>query len=213
MKTAEEHQTFWGILRNTFGRGLVVLIPVVITAWVLNLLFNAVDGIISPIFDHALGQHIPGLGFISMVVLIFIIGGLSRNLIGRALFRFFERIIFSIPFARTIYSAIKDLIAALQIGGRGKSFRQVVLIEYPRQGLFTIGFVTNRLSVQQDTSVGEMISVYIPNPPNPTSGIMILVPLNQVQILDMSVEDGIKLVLSGGIVTSGSLSARSIRGA
>jgi uncharacterized membrane protein len=216
MKTMNEvdtRQTFWGVLRNTFGRGLVVMIPVVITVWVLNLLFTAVDGIISPIFDHALGRHIPGLGFISMIVLLLIVGVLSRYLIARSVFKFFERILFTIPFARTIYGAIKDLISAFQVGGKGKSFRQVVLIEYPREGLFTIGFVTNRLQIKNEKTNEELISVYIPNPPNPTSGMMVLVPLSQIQILDLSVEDGIKLVLSGGIVTSGTLSARGIHGA
>ncbi|MBI1805937.1 MAG: DUF502 domain-containing protein, partial [Ignavibacteria bacterium] len=90
-------------LRTTFGRGLVVMIPVVITVWVLNILFNAVDGITSPIFDQILGRHIPGIGFISMIILIFIVGTLSRNLIGRTMFRAFERVIASIPLARTIY--------------------------------------------------------------------------------------------------------------
>jgi len=194
----DQPQSFWGPLRKTFGRGVAVIVPVVITAWVLNSLFNAIDGIISPIFDRVLGQHIPGLGFISMVVLIFIVGILSRNLIGRAMGSAAERIIFSIPLARTIYSTMKDL---MQIGGKGKSFRQVVLIEYPRQGLMTIGFVTNEIPIHIGTVSKEMISVYIPNPPNPTSGMLVLVPRESIQILDMTVEEGLKLVLSGGIVT------------
>lgn len=204
----ESRRTFWGALRNTFGRGVVVLVPVVITIWVLNLVFTAVDGIISPLFDHLLSRHIPGLGFISMIILILAVGILSRNLFGRSLFKFFERIITSIPLARTIYSAIKDLVGALQAGGKGKSFRRVVIIEYPRAGSYTVGFVTNELSIRRETATEELVSVYIPNPPNPTSGIMILLPREQVRSLDISVEDGLKLVLSGGIVTSGNLSIK-----
>jgi len=200
----DRQQSLWGPLRKTFGRGLAVIVPVVITVWVLNSLFNVVDGIISPIFDRALGQHIPGLGFISMVVLIFLVGIFSRNLIGRAMGSAFERIIYSIPLARTIYSTMKDL---MQIGGKGKSFRQVVIIEYPRQGLWTIGFVTNEIVVGTTNPV-ETISVYIPNPPNPTSGMLVLVPRGSARVLDMSVEDGLKLVLSGGIVTSGILAIK-----
>lgn len=195
--------TFWGPLRSAFGRGVAVIVPIVITIWVLNGLFNAVDGIISPVFDRVLGQHIPGLGFITMVTLILIVGFLSRNLIGRAMGKVFERIIFSIPLARTIYGTMKDL---MQIGGKGKSFRQVVLIEYPRQGLWTIGFVTNEITIGGINE--ETISVYIPNPPNPTSGMLILVPRASAKVLDMSVEDGLKLVLSGGIVTSGSIAVK-----
>jgi uncharacterized membrane protein len=201
----EPQPSFWGPLRKTFGRGLVVIVPVVITVWVLNSLFNAIDGIISPIFDRVLGQHIPGLGFISMVVLIFIVGILSRNLIGRAMGSALERIIFHIPLARTIYSTMKDL---MQIGGKGKSFRQVVLIEYPRQGVLTIGFVTNEIPIQIGTTSKEMISVYIPNPPNPTSGMLVLVPRESIQVLDITVEEGLKLVLSGGIVTPDNISVK-----
>ncbi len=208
MNLEQHRRTFWEILRNTFGRGVVVLVPVVITLWVLNILFTAVDGIISPIFDRILGQHIPGLGFVTMLILILIVGAISRNLIGRSLFGIFERVIASIPLARTIYSAMKDLIGAFRMGGKGKSFRQVVMLEYPRAGLFTIGFITNELVITGDKTPGQMISVYIPNPPNPTSGMMILVPREDVRILEMSVEEGLKLVLSGGIVTTGTLTLR-----
>ena len=208
MNIIEDEQTFWPSVRLTFGRGLVVLVPAVITLIVLRTLFEMVDGIISPIFDHLLGQHIPGLGFISMIVLIFVVGALSRNRIGRGVFKFLETILFTIPFARNIYSAMKDLFGAFGFGGKGKSFRQVVLIEYPRPGLWTIGFVTNEIDVKSKTSSEEMTSVYIPNPPNPTSGMLILVPRSQVQVLAMSVEDGLKLVLSGGIVTSGTITVK-----
>jgi uncharacterized membrane protein len=119
--------------------------------------------------------------------------------------KLFERIIFSIPLARSIYSAMKDL---MQISGKGKSFRQVVMIEYPRQGVWTIGFVTNEISIQDGPSADDVISVYIPNPPNPTSGMLVFVPVKSVRILNISVEDGLKLVLSGGIVTSGVLTTK-----
>ena len=115
METVDEKQTFWQFMRATFGRGLVVLVPVVITIWVLNILFSSVDGIISPLFDRLLNRHIPGLGFITMVVLIFVVGALSRNLIAIWLFKVFERILSSLPIARTIYTAMKDLIGAFTL--------------------------------------------------------------------------------------------------
>jgi uncharacterized membrane protein len=195
-------------IRSSFGRGIVVLVPVVITFWVLRGLFEAIDGIISPIFDGLLHQHIPGLGFISMILLILIVGFISRNLFGRVIFSFFERVISSIPLARSIYSGTKDLFNAFQIGGKGKSFRQVLLVEYPRQGLWTVGFVTNEISVRSADSVSELVSVYIPNPPNPTSGMLVLLPRAGMQVLDMTVEEGLKLALSGGIVTSGSITTK-----
>jgi len=195
-------------LRTIFGRGLVVLVPVVITMWVLNMLFQAIDGIISPVFDQILGRHIPGLGFLTMLIIIFIVGTLSRNLFGRAILRFFERILFSIPFARAIYSAMKDVFGSFQIGGKGRSFRQVLLIEYPRAGLYTIGFATNEITILSDGQSNEMVSAYILNPPNPTSGLMVLVPRKDVRVLEMSVENGLKMVLSAGIVTTPTISTK-----
>jgi uncharacterized membrane protein len=206
--SGEEEQQPKDSLRIIFGRGLVFIVPLVITIWVLNILFTTVDGIISPIFDHVLGRHIPGLGFVTMIVLILVIGVLSRNLIGRAIFRYFERFMSTLPLARTIYSSTKDLINAFRPGSKGRSFRQVVLVEYPRLGVYTVGFVTNEIMVSGDIPGGAMISIYIPNPPNPTSGVLVLVPREQVRVLDITVEDGLKYVLSGGIVTSGQLNIK-----
>jgi uncharacterized membrane protein len=209
MSSEEELQQPKDSLRTIFGRGLVLIVPLVITIWVLNMLFTSIDGIISPVFDHLLGRHIPGLGFLSMLLLILIIGTLSRNLIGRAVFRYFERFMSTLPLARTIYSSTKDLINAFRPGGKGRSFRQVVLVEYPRVGLFTIGFVTNEITVVGPPPSGAMVSVYILSPPNPTSGVLVLIAREQVRVLDMTVEEGLKFALSGGIVTSGQLTLRT----
>src|SRR5271157_5788189 len=165
MDNETEKKTLWQVLRGTFGRGVVVIIPVVITVWVLNLFFGAIDGALSPVYDQILGRHIRGLGFVTMIVLILIFGGLSRNLIGRTLGKFFDRIIISIPLARTIYSTMKELVKTFQAGSKGKSFRQVVLVEYPRAGMFTIGFVTNEITIQGEFGQNDTVSVYILNPP------------------------------------------------
>ena len=208
MSADERKHTFWSILRAAFGRGLVVIIPAGITYWVLSGLFDNIDHILSPVFERIIGYHIPGLGFATMIALILIIGFLSRNLIGKALFTFLEKIIGSIPLARTIYSAMKDLLGAFQMGGDGKSFRQVVLIEYPRLGMYAIGFATNEITLESASTSTAVVSIYIPSPPNPTAGNLVLVPVKDVQVLDISVEEGLKLVLSGGIVTSGILKTK-----
>jgi len=208
VNTTDDRQSFWQLVRVAFSRGVVVIVPLAITYWVLKSLFLAIDEIISPLFDQILHRHFPGLGFVSMIVLILVVGILSRNLIGIALFKFFEKLIFTIPLARTIYSAMRDLFSAFQPGKKGKSFRQVVLIEYPRPGLSTIGFVTNEFSIQNAVPHSELVSVYILNPPNPTSGILVLVPRSQLQVLNMTVEEGLKLALSGGIVIPKSMSVQ-----
>lgn len=206
---SETKRTILGELRNTFVRGSVVIIPVVLTYWFFSAFLNAIDGILSPLFEKALGRTIPGLGFISMVLLVLIIGLLSRNLVGRVLFRWLEKLVESVPFVRGVYGAIKDLIGAFTLGGKGRTFRQVVLVEYPRAGLYTIAFVTNEMTFSySDKRTLDFVNVYIPNPPNPTSGVLILVPKKDAVVLDLTIEQGLKLVLSGGIVTPEILAQR-----
>jgi len=203
-------QTIWSALQSTFVRGIVILMPVVLTIWFLQALLNGVDGILSPVLEKWLGRDIPGLGFISMMVLIFLVGLLTRNLIGRIFFSWFEKLLSSIPVVRAIYGAIRDVINALSLGSSEKSFRHVVMFQYPRVGLYTIGFVTNEVSYQAspDAPVMDFVSVYIPNPPNPTSGVLILVPKGEATALNLTIEQGLKLVLSGAIVSPELLTPR-----
>jgi uncharacterized membrane protein len=199
-------KTFWGHLRTTFLRGIGVIIPLGLTFWFFQALLNAVDGILSPWLADLIGMKIPGLGFLSMLLLIFLVGLLTRNLIGRILFSWFENLLQSIPFVRSVYSAIRDLVNAFNIGGKSKTFRQVIMVEYPRKGLYCLGFVTNEMTFTSSKRKRiTFLNVYIPNPPNPTSGFLSLVPKSEAIPLDLSIEDGLKLVLSGGIVVPGQL--------
>lgn len=188
-------------LRTTFLRGIGVMIPLVLTFWFFRALLNAIDGIFSPILETWVGMHIPGLGFAAMLAMILIVGLFTRNLVGRLFFAWFENLLRSIPFVRSVYTAVKDLVGAFALDGKGKTFRQVVMIEYPRKGLFTVGFVTNEMPYRgPGRSHRTFLNVYIPNPPNPTSGVLILVPKKDAVELALTVEQGLKLVLSGGIV-------------
>jgi len=193
--------SFVSHLRTAFLRGVVVIIPLVLTYWVFSGLLNAIDGVFSPVLETYLGREVPGLGFLTMVVLILLVGILTRNLIGRLLFAGFENVLSSIPFVRSVYSAVRDLVSAFVFGDKSKTFREVVMVEYPRPGLYCIGFVTNKVPYRRAADgLTEFVSVYFPNPPNPTSGFLIFVPRNQAVTLAITVEEGLKLVLSGGIV-------------
>jgi uncharacterized membrane protein len=199
-------------LRTTFLRGIGVIIPLVLTFWVFQALLNAVDGILSPLLEQWIGKHIPGLGFLAMLVIIVLVGLFTRNLVGRLLFSWFETLLRSIPFVRSVYTAVKDLVNAFSLDGKGKTFRQVVLLEYPRKGLFTIGFVTNEMQYAGPGNTRVVfLNVYIPNPPNPTSGVLILVPKTEAVELALTVEQGLKLVLSGGIVIPELLTGRTMK--
>ena len=202
---------FWTEVRTTFLRGAGVIIPLALTVWFFQALLNAIDGILSPFLEKWLGREIPGLGFVSMLVIILLFGLLSRNLLGRIFFSWFDRIIASIPFVRSVHGAIRDLIGAFAIGSKGKTFQQVVMVQYPRVGLYCIGFVTNETSfVAPDNRAMEFVNVYFPHPPNPTSGVLILVPKQEAVPLNLTIEQGLKLVLSGGIVTPDRLTQKQI---
>jgi uncharacterized membrane protein len=203
------NRSLWISLRTTFLRGIGVIIPLGLTYWFFKAFLNAVDGIFSPLLGRLLGTDIPGLGFASMIVLILLVGLLSRNLVGRLFVAWFENLLRSIPFVRSVYTAMKDLVGAFVLGDKRKTFRQVVMIEYPRPGLFCIGFVTNEMPfTTAEGSTVEFVNVYIPNPPNPTSGSLVLVPKKDATHLDLTIEQGLKLVLSGGIVVPDRLKAR-----
>jgi uncharacterized membrane protein len=190
----------WSFVRHSFVRGLIVIIPLVITVWVVNAIITAFDRIVSPMLVRY-GLDFPGIGFITILLLIFVVGVLSRNLIGKFVVKAIEGVITRIPLARTIYSAVKDIIGAFSLGAKGKSFRRVVVVEYPRKGIYSVGFVTNDIRWTEGSRKSiDMVSVYFLFPPNPTSGIMVLVPVKDVYVLTMSVEEGLKLALSGGIV-------------
>ena len=198
----DQTRTFWGSVRTTFLRGAVIIMPLALTVWFFIALWRAIDGILSPLYAAWLGREFPGLGFASMIVIILLVGLLTRNLLGRLFVSWFENLLRSIPFVRSVYGAIRDLVNAFSLGGKGRTFREVVLLEYPRPGLYTLGFVTNEMTLERPGEPPErLLNLYIPNPPNPTSGVLILAPERSVVHLDLTIEQGLKLVLSGGIVT------------
>jgi len=203
------NKSMFAHFRSTFLRGVGVIIPAVLTYWVFSSLLDWVDGILSPILTEFIGKKIPGLGFATMLVLILIVGLLTRNLAGRLVIAGIDNVIGSIPFVRSVYNAIKDLVGSFATGGKGRTFKKVILTEYPRKGIYVVGFVTNEMVyTTPDHRRIEFFNVYIPSPPNPTAGFLSLVPKDEAVILDLSVEDGLKLVLSGGIIVPGELTGK-----
>lgn len=203
-------KTFLGHLRTVFLRGVGVIIPLVLTYWVFQLLLGWVDGILSPLLADLIGRRIPGMGFAALLALVMLVGLLTRNLVGRLFLAWFENLLRSIPFVRSVYGAIKDLVGSFATGGKGRTFRKVILTEYPRPGIFVVGFVTNEMRyTAPDGRVIDFYNVYIPSPPNPTAGFLSLIPKDEAVILNLTVEEGLKLVLSGGIIVPGELTGRS----
>ncbi|MCG8099482.1 MAG: DUF502 domain-containing protein, partial [Candidatus Thiodiazotropha taylori] len=152
--------------------------------------------------ESLLGFHVPGLGVVLSLVILFITGLVAANLFGRRLVKLWEALVARIPLVRSVYSAVKQLVETM-FADNGRSFRKVVLVEFPRRGLWTLAFLTNEESGPIQEALGrELVSVYIPTTPNPTGGYFVLLPKEEVRELDMSVDDGLKMLLSMGAVNS-----------
>ncbi len=187
-------------LRKYFFTGIIVLLPLMITLYVLFFIFQLLDGLLSPFLESFLGFPIPGLGALLTIVFIILVGLVATNVLGRRFISLLDRLFIRIPMVKIIYGATKQIIDAFSAQPRD-AWRRVALVEYPRRGLYAIGFVTGeRVGEVQEKTAHQVFSVFIPTTPNPTSGVLLLVPREELTFLEMSVEDGLKLIISGGVV-------------
>jgi uncharacterized membrane protein len=203
-------------LRENFQRyflaGLLVFLPVVITLWFLGWVIGLLDGVLDvlPAGVHPntyLPFAIPGLGALVTVTLILFLGILTRGVATRRFLAAWENIFVKIPIFRGVYTAVQKLVQTFL--GQSQNSRQVVMIEYPRKGIYTVGFAMGRawreLERKQDA---QLINVFIPTTPNPTSGFYLLVPTTEISPLDMTMEEALKLITSGGLITPDDRSRR-----
>lgn len=188
------------ILRRHFIAGALIAAPLILTYVLLKFLFEAIDGILSPFLTHALGYTVPGLGLVTTILLLILTGMVTRSFIGASLFRKGEKLLVSFPIVRTIYTSAKQLVEGVSLPQK-RSFKQVALVEYPRRGIYALSFIVNRPALEHDGKSRDMICLFIPSTPTPISGIVILSPPEDVILLEMSVEEGIKFLVSGGIMT------------
>ncbi|MFZ1814510.1 MAG: DUF502 domain-containing protein [Rhizobiaceae bacterium] len=200
-------------LRNYFLTGFVIIAPLAITAWLIWTFVQWVDSWIIPYIPDVynpetyLPVDIPGVGLIIAIFLITTIGFLTANIIGRSIVHFGERMLGRMPLVRNLYNGLKQIFETV-LSDQTSSFQKVGLIEYPRPGLWAIVFIATETKGEVAKRLHEggvdTLSVFLPTTPNPTSGFLLFVPRNDIQILEMSVEDGAKLVISAGLVTPGS---------
>lgn len=194
-------------LRNYLLAGIIVTAPVLITFYIIWHIVDFFDETVSQIIpsrynpETYLPFSLPGLGFLLMLGLLTLIGWFTAGFVGRSVMRAGERILHRMPVVRGIYSTLKQIFETV-LAQSSRSFREVVLVEYPRHGLWAIAFVTGPTRGEiQERSEEPLVNVFLPTTPNPTSGFLLFVPARQLVHLEMSVEDGMKLVISGGIVT------------
>jgi uncharacterized membrane protein len=190
-------------LRTNLLAGAAVVVPLVVTFLVLRFLFHSLDAILQPIVPYVLGRAIPGLGLLALVILVYVSGILARNFVGRWVSGGLDRLIGRVPLAGLIYGATRSLVESFGASGK-TAFRRAVILEYPRPGLRTIGFVTGE--VESKSEGRRFLSVFVPTPPNPTSGVLVLVAEEDVVDLAVPMEEAVKMVFSGGVAApSGAL--------
>ena len=198
-------------LRNDFFKGILISAPVFITfyvAWILIKFFdNKVTPIIGPLIPNNLNPstylpfEIPGVGLITVFIFFSFIGFLTTGLFGRAFSSLSEKILSKMPVLRNIYSGLKQLFEAI-LNKKSNSFREVVLIEYPRKGIWVMGFLTGNTEGEvQRITKNSLINIFLPTTPNPTSGFLLFLPSKDVVRLSMTVEEGIKMIISAGMLT------------
>ncbi len=194
-------------LKKIFITGLAVIIPVGLTLYILTFLINMMDSLLKiiPLKYHPealLGFRIPGLGVIVTVALIFVCGLIATSYLGNRIVSSGESLVDKIPFVRTIYQSIKQVSDSM-FADRRSGFKKVVLIEFPRKGIYTVGFVTGKPGQEIQSKVGRAcISVFLPTTPNPTSGYLVIVPEEDMIQVDMTVEEALTYIISVGIVTA-----------
>lgn len=192
-------------MRKYFITGLLILVPLAITAWVLNLVISTMDQSLLFVPErwqpHTLfGFNIPGLGTLLTVVIIFLTGLLTNNLVGNYVLRVWEKLLKRIPLVNSLYSSVKQVSDTL-LSSSGNAFRKAVMIPYPHQNSYTIAFLTGTPGGDvKNHLVGDYVSVYVPTTPNPTSGFFLMMARKDVVELDMTVDAALKYIVSMGVV-------------
>lgn len=185
--------------------GLLVLVPLFITAWVITSLIGLMDQSLLLLPEHwrpknVLGYEVPGIGALLTLIIIFTTGLVATNIFGQKIILWWELFLSRVPVVKSIYASVKQVSDTL-FSDSGNAFRQAVLVQFPREGTWTIAFITGQPTGEVANHLtGEYVSVLVPTTPNPTSGYFLMVPKNEIQILDMTVDQALKYIISMGVV-------------
>lgn len=199
-------------MRKYFITGLLILVPLAITLWVLNLIIGTMDQSLLLLPERwrpetLVGFHIPGLGTIMTLLIVFVTGLLTQNFVGNYVVVVWEAMLKRIPVVNSIYSSVKQVSDTL-FSSSGNAFRKALLVQYPREGCWTIAFLTGAPGGDVKNHLhGDYVSVYVPTTPNPTSGFFLMMPRSDVVELDMSVDAALKYIVSMGVVAPEKIAA------
>ena len=184
-------------LRKHFLTGILVVVPIGVVILALTWFFSTIDNLLQPIIKAIFGQEITGLGFAISLVLIYLIGVFASNIVGKRLISFGESLLARVPVLRQLYAGIKGVMESLS-GVSKAAFREVVLVEFPRQGMRTLAFITNEVT---DKSGQKLLTIFIPPAPVPTSGWLQIVSEDMVTRTDMAVDEAMTMIISSGMVS------------
>lgn len=183
-------------LKVRFITGFFVTVPAIATSWLLYVFWDSIDSFFSPGYERIFGRRIPGLGFLTAMLVMLVMGTIATNVVGRRILARVERLLTRVPVFRSIYPTVKELLASFSPEKRG-SFKEVVLAEHPRKGSYAFGFVTSELLVEGPEGKRQMVTVFVPTN-NLYLGDVIVVPRDEALSTGLSVEEGIRVILSAG---------------
>jgi len=203
-RSGGRRRSFGSWLRRRFVVGFLVALPLVVTLFFARFLFQLFDRWFRPVSHQLFGREIPGLGLLLVLAVMLLLGVIATNVVGGRLLAALERLFARVPLLSPIYQSARQVTEAIQIGDTAK-FRKVVLVEFPGPGMTSIGFLTAELGGPTALCPAPAYLVFVPTTPNPTTGFLITVPKRSVKVLDIPVEDGVKMVMSGGLLVPRSL--------
>jgi uncharacterized membrane protein len=195
----EKRPTVVGVLRSRFITGVLVALPLVVTAFFARFLFNLLDRWSYPLSAYLFGRPVYGVGAGLAILLIFVLGVLAHNVLGRRLLLLGDKLLGKVPVLRAVYTGTREVTRAFS-GDRTKNFRRVVLVPFPIDGAYVMGFQTGEFDVDMPEGRRRMVSVFFPTTPNPTTGFYLVYPVEKVVLSNLAVEEAVRVVISAGLV-------------
>jgi uncharacterized membrane protein len=193
--------------KKYFITGLFVIIPIWATYYVLSALLGVIDGILADLPEYYLGTRVPGMGIITLVLLVLAVGMLSANYLGKRLVQYGDHLLQKVPLVRGVYTTVKQIMATFSVQ---HNFHGVAAVEYPRKGCWSVGFMTGEVKGEYMGMTGKFVTVFVPTTPNPTAGFLLILPEAEVIKLDMTVDQGMKFIISLGLVSMSELEAKKL---
>ncbi len=187
-----------GLIRNRLISGLLVIVPLVISYQVLRFLLVKLDGFLNPLVSRYIGHEIPGLGIATTLLVVLLVGFIAHSVVGGRLIRAWEGFLIRVPIVRTVYSPAKQLLETFTISA-DITYKRVALVEYPRKGVWIIGFLAQNVDLTSGGIEDEYQAVFIPSTPTPFTGFVAMIPKSDIRPIDIDVEDALKFLVSGGV--------------